>query len=160
MSIASIKIKETKKPKRRRNKLHISAGGVIYRQSDHRIEVVLLYRRATQSWHLPKGTREKKETRRDTAIREVREETGLKARIEKYLGWLPSIYFSSSGVKIHKKTYYYLMEPVEGSFRNHDREHDQVKWVEINQARKLLAHTHLWEKEDKIIKKVIQLLGV
>jgi len=111
------------------NKLHVSAGGVIYQSNNHLIEIVLLYQRATQSWHLPKGTKERGETRRQTAIRETREETGILTEIKKYLGWLPSIYFLSDGTKIHKKTHYYLMKPIAGNFQNHYQEYDHHEFT-------------------------------
>ena len=132
-----------------KRKLHISAGGVVYRQRNQKIEVVLLYRRASKSWHLPKGTKKPKEKRRETAVREIKEETGVSVKLQKYLGWLPSIWYSQDGTKIFKKTHYYLTKPLTMNIQDHDQEHDKVKWVEINQAKKLLAKLQFFEKEDK-----------
>ena len=60
----------------------VSAGGVIYRcRASRQIEVALIAHRKGESWRLPKGRTEPGETLRETALREVREETGLCAEI-------------------------------------------------------------------------------
>lgn len=61
-----------------------SAGGVIVNEAN---EVVIVYTN-TKSWQLPKGTVEKGEKYLETAIREIKEETGL-VNLE-YLKELPS----------------------------------------------------------------------
>ena len=54
----------------------ISAGGVVFRNEDNDI---LLIRRADEKiWCLPKGKIEKGEAPIDAALREIKEETGLK----------------------------------------------------------------------------------
>ncbi len=50
-----------------------AAGGVVFNEKD---EVLLIFRRG--SWDLPKGKFEKGETKKQTALREVIEETGIK----------------------------------------------------------------------------------
>jgi len=49
-----------------------SAGGVV---SNEKGEILVMYRRGT--WDLPKGKIEKGETKKDAAVREVEEETGI-----------------------------------------------------------------------------------
>ena len=60
---------------------HISAGGVIYRHQQGRLEVVVLYRNRPDGrhYHLPKGTLHHDETLEDDARREVLEESGIRA---------------------------------------------------------------------------------
>ena len=53
----------------------VSAGGVIYRKHGGAIEIALIHVR--HRWGLPKGHVEEGESISETAIREVREETGL-----------------------------------------------------------------------------------
>lgn len=128
-------------------KTHISSGGVIYRiVPKKQIEILLLYRKRTNSWHLPKGTQEKGENLEKTALREVAEETGFEAKIEKYLSKLPSL----KEDKTPKITHYYLMKPIK-KIADHDHEYNETKWVEINKAKKLLKEFTEFEKEEKIV---------
>lgn len=69
-----------------------TSGGVVFRRNPKGEQVeILLIQDAKDRWTIPKGHIEEKETPRDTAEREVREETGLqKIRV---LGWLGKINF-------------------------------------------------------------------
>ncbi|HSD48680.1 MAG TPA: NUDIX domain-containing protein, partial [Actinomycetota bacterium] len=63
----------------------VSAGGVVYRRRRGRVQVALATRRTRRGdlvWGLPKGAIEPGESAESAAVREVREETGLQARIE------------------------------------------------------------------------------
>lgn len=65
-------------------------GGVVYRRRAGQIEFLLV--QATNSkddWVLPKGHVEPDERMRETAVREVREETGVWARVEAKLERIP-----------------------------------------------------------------------
>ena len=90
------------------------------------------------TWTLPKGTPDAGETIEETAIREVREETGLEARI---IGPLPSINyrFMQDGTRIDKTVHYWLMEPVGGDLSRHDREFERVRWVSFDEAPAILT---------------------
>jgi ADP-ribose pyrophosphatase YjhB (NUDIX family) len=58
------------------------AGGVVYRAANRRVEYLLVRpKRSQDEWVLPKGHIESGESCEQAAIREVREETGVVARI-------------------------------------------------------------------------------
>jgi len=59
-------------------------------------------------WVLPKGKSELEESHKQTAIREVREEAGAKARVVKPLG-KTQYHFERSGVTINKTVHWFLM---------------------------------------------------
>ena len=84
-----------------------SCGGVII----FRGKVLLLYknyRNKYEGWVLPKGTVEPGEDFKDTALREVWEEAGVKATIIKYVG--DSEYtFVVPEDTVEKKVHWYLM---------------------------------------------------
>lgn len=61
------------------------AGGVVYRDDDGRILLVRALP-APHDWVLPKGHIEAGEAAEDTAVREVAEEAGVLARVERPLG--------------------------------------------------------------------------
>ena len=80
-----------------------AAGGIVFHDNKY-----LLIKRLGL-WDLPKGKTEGKETIRETAIREVEEETGVRnLRIVKELKPTYHIFVTKSGWKF-KKTYWYLM---------------------------------------------------
>ena len=53
-----------------------SCGAVVYRETGEQIEILLIRHKNGGHWAFPKGHVEKKETEEDTALREIREETG------------------------------------------------------------------------------------
>lgn len=85
----------------------VSSGGVII----HRGKVLLLYKNQNgkyMGWVMPKGTVEEGETYEETAIREVKEETDVDARIVKYIG-KTQYTFRSINDMINKTVHWYLM---------------------------------------------------
>jgi diadenosine hexaphosphate hydrolase (ATP-forming) len=68
-----------------------TAGGVIYRYNAKKEVEILLIQDAKNRWTIPKGHIEEGETAKDTAEREIREETGLQEM--KMLNWLGKIHF-------------------------------------------------------------------
>jgi len=116
-----------------------SEGGVVYRSTDDLVEVVLVGRSEQGTWFLPKGTPRPGETREQTALREVREETGLVTRIVEPIGNI-RYWFVASRTRIHKTVYYYLMVPIGGQISHHDPEYDRVAWFPIQQALAVLTY--------------------
>jgi 8-oxo-dGTP pyrophosphatase MutT (NUDIX family) len=111
----------------------VSAGGVVYRMRDGRMEVVLCGRREPHLWGLPKGTPDRGETLAETALREVREETGLDVEIQAALGTI-TYWFVRQGTRCRKTVYHNLMVPVGGALDRHDPEFDVVQWFEAEEA--------------------------
>lgn len=118
-----------------------SAGGVVIRLDGSVPQFVVGSRRRdrdSRTWTLPKGTPNAGETTEETAVREVREETGLEVRIT---GPLDSIeyWFVQGGTRIHKTVHYFLMEAVGGDLDQHDHEFEEVRWVGFHEARSVLT---------------------
>ena len=84
-----------------------SCGGVVI----FRNKVLVLYKNYKnryEGWVLPKGTVESGESYEQTALREVKEESGVSARIVEYLG--KSQYsFSAYTEIVEKEVHWYLM---------------------------------------------------
>ncbi|HEY7971062.1 MAG TPA: NUDIX hydrolase [Candidatus Limnocylindrales bacterium] len=118
-----------------------SAGGIVVRFDEGVPSLVVGARRRDRdllTWTLPKGTPNAGETREQTALREVAEETGLEVRITDVLDSI-EYWFVQRGTRIHKTVHYYLMEPTGGDLAAHDHEFDQVRWVPFDQASSLLT---------------------
>ena len=72
----------------------VSAGGVIYREQQGQIYIALIH--VPRRWGLPKGHVEPGERIDETAVREVREETGLRGKIQRKLGSISYTYRAKS----------------------------------------------------------------
>jgi len=117
-----------------------SAGGVVFRKTDEGTEIVLVLRRASRLFALPKGTPDVGETVEETALREVREETGLETRIVDELGEVRYWFSETDGTRVDKVVTFFLMEPVGGNMADHDHEFDEVGWFLMGEAERLLTH--------------------
>jgi len=116
-----------------------SAGGVVIRTVDGRVEVALVHRRSPRLWALPKGTPDSGETLEETALRETREETGLEVEIEAPITAI-RYYFVRGTTRFHKTVHFFLMRATGGSVDDHDAEFDEASWVGVDEALALLTH--------------------
>ena len=114
-------------------------------------EVVLVGETSLDLWVLPKGTPIAGETPEETAIREVREETGIEPRI---IGDLGSIqyWFTRKGVRFKKEVKHYLMRAVGGDIAAHDHEYAEARWFPIDEAARRLSH----ENEAAIVRRAAE----
>jgi 8-oxo-dGTP pyrophosphatase MutT (NUDIX family) len=114
----------------------VSAGGVIYRRREDRVEVALIH--IGKRWGLPKGHVEKGESIHQTAVREVHEETGLLGRPERKLGQISYTYRGKSRdgrpARIAKRVTFFLLEYLEGEVHSHDYEVDEARWFPLDEA--------------------------
>ena len=113
-----------------------SAGGVVYRGKGAGLEVALAARRTRRgdlAWGLAKGQIEPDEDPAETAVREVREETGLEAEIEDDLGEI-SYFFVWEGERVRKSVRFYLMRATGGDVSRHDHEMEDVRWFPLGDA--------------------------
>lgn len=118
-----------------------SAGGIVIRHDSGRAWIVVGSRRRDRdgwTWTLPKGTPKPGETREETALREVAEETGLQVRITAPFDSI-EYKFVQGGQRIHKTVHYYLMDAVGGDLAGHDHEFEQVRWITFDEASSMLT---------------------
>jgi len=123
-----------------------SAGGLVYRRRGGEIAVLLAARRGPTGklvWTIPKGHVEPGETSEMTAVREVREETGIEAEIEGKLGdvtyWYARRDPEGRPVRIFKRVRFFLMRARGGRFADRDAEMDAVRWFSLDEAEQTVA---------------------
>ena len=90
-------------------------------------------------WALPKGTPDGGETIAETALREVREETGVKVEVEEPLGEI-TYFFVRDRIRFRKTVHFFLMRPIGGSIDEHDHEFDDVAWLPVAEALELMNY--------------------
>ncbi|MBI5640508.1 MAG: NUDIX hydrolase [Nitrospirae bacterium] len=116
-------------------KQQISSGGVIFRHEGDLVEVALVSVKGGRFWCLPKGLIDKGETPEITAVREVREESGLSGKIIDKLGEITYWYYiQSDNTKCRKTVHFYLMEYTGGDISGHDLEVDAAEWFPLETA--------------------------
>lgn len=131
--------------------LEVSAGGVVFYGND-----ILLLKKNNKDWVIPKGRVEKNETFEETAIREVKEETGVNALLLEYIGKIDYKYkdsYNNLGY-INKTVYWYLMKG--NSFNCNPQKEEgfiDAKYIHMLKAIKYLKY----DDERKIVEKAIDI---
>lgn len=117
-----------------------SAGGVVHRSGENGLDVLLL-ETPGGVWGLPKGTPDDGESIEQTALREVREETGLEVALEDKIGTI-EYWFARPSVRTryHKRVHFWLMRPTGGDVSAHDDEHVTVAWFPLGEALRRVTH--------------------
>lgn len=116
-----------------------AGGGLVKNEKD---EFLFIFRRG--KWDLPKGKLDEGETIDECAIREVQEETGLKA--VSIVNSLPNTYhiYEEKGKQILKKSVWYLMITSSGEtlVPQAEEQISEVVWLKKENWGKVLANTY------------------
>lgn len=111
-------------------------------------------------WQLPKGMIEKGENSESAAVREVREETGVEAKIiekvdtSKYvLTFVKTNLYPDN--KVFKIVTWYVMEYVSGEARADNKETEEVFWAPFEKALKTLS----FSSEKQVLKKASEVIN-
>ncbi len=117
-----------------------SAGGVVVRGDRGESEFLAIKPAHRDRWQLPKGTIDRGETSRQAAVREVREEGGVHARIVSDLGPI-QFFYQTGGQRFAKTVDFYLMTYESGDPADHDHEVQEARWFPLRDAATLTFPT-------------------
>ena len=128
-----------------------AGGGVVHRRKGEKDEFLLVHRPRYDDWTLPKGKLNRREGFLEAALREVREETGVRANRPIDVGSIG--YATDQGNR--KVVRWWLMdESPGGKFKKND-EVDEVAWLTKGKALKRLDY----EADRNVLERANGLLG-
>jgi 8-oxo-(d)GTP phosphatase len=128
-----------------------AAGAVLWRIENNKLKVALVHRGRYDDWAWAKGKVDPGESLPETAVREIREETGLKVKLGVPLGIqryrLPN--------KNLKEVHYWAAQVTDKAIENSDfepnEEISQVAWFTPNEAKKRLSYRHDHEQLEALL---------
>lgn len=118
----------------------VSAGIIVFRKTREGTKFLILYH-GKGYWNFPKGKLEQSERSWQAALREVQEETGLKAKELKLLGNFKAFekfHYKRGSNKIFKVVILYLAETHQPRITI-SKEHQGYGWFGFSQAKKILS---------------------
>lgn len=114
-----------------------SCGGIIFYKTKQNTKILLVKNNNGRYWSFPKGHIEDGETEQETAVREIKEETGLDVTIA---GNFREISEYCPFGKIRKRVVFFLARAFTDNVKIQEEEIDSYIWVDLQQARKLCSY--------------------
>jgi len=129
----------------------VAAGAILWRKEKDELKVLLIHRGRYDDWSWPKGKLDKGESISETAVREIKEETGLKVSLGPKL--FECKYELDNGAK--KVVHYWSAKVTDTILSKQkfkpDEEVSSFKWVDVAEARQLLSYEHDNDPLDALI---------
>ncbi|WNM40673.1 NUDIX hydrolase [Micromonospora halotolerans] len=114
-----------------------AAGGVVWRPATGGVEICLVHRPRYGDWSLPKGKLDAGEHPLRAAVREVAEETDVRAVPQVRL---PTVRYRSEG-RPKAVDYWSMRAAAQGGFQP-DTEVDEVAWFPVDEAARRVSYPH------------------
>ena len=132
---------------------HISSGGIVFRPAGSSYEVALICVArpgGDSAWALPKGWVEDGEALEQTAVREVREETGLDGKVVCKIDEISYEFYSRVvHARVSKTVHLFLLRFKGGDTADHDTEVEEARWFPIDEALRKLTYKNEREALEK-----------
>lgn len=139
-----------------------SAGGIVLRLrlgssiDKPEYEVLVTQHSGHKGWDFPKGHREIYESEEQTALREVKEEVGVRAEIIEKVGSTQYFYYDQ-GERVLKQVTFYLMKYLSEGEATTAFEVSDMKWLSLDKVEKQLTFKdtkELWSRARKRIEQL------
>ena len=118
-----------------------SAGGLVVRRMRGRPYIAAVRVKDGSVLALPKGHIEPGESGAETAVREVREETGIEGTLVEKLDDI-RYWYTRGGARVLKVVSFFLLSYRAGSVRDYQREEvDGAEWVLLEEAPRRLSYS-------------------
>lgn len=134
----------------------ISAGGVVYRKEGDRLELLMIEDRYGK-WTLPKGKQEAGEEVEETALREIREETGLEGRIVRPLMTVNYQYDDPERGTVDKDVHYFLVQCTARDAIPQLEEISRLEWLKPEEVRER-QQQYGYPNNDAVLERALQLV--
>lgn len=145
-------------------KYETSAGGVVFKLpkdfnknlSLENVEWLVVQHSGHKGWVFPKGLvgdYKKEEDPKEAALREVKEEGGVEAKIVDEDPVMSKYTYKWEGQLVKKTVYYYLMEYLSGNPEDHDWEVSQAEFLKTPQVLERLTFKSDKEVFNKMLEK-------
>lgn len=114
-----------------------SCGAIIFYKTKQNTKILLIKNNSGRYWSFPKGHIEDGENEQETAIREIKEETGLDVTI--FDNFREISEYCPFG-KIRKRVVFFLAQAFTDNVKIQEEEIDSYIWVDLQQARKMCVY--------------------
>ncbi len=131
--------------------LEKSCGALVFRRFHGNTELLLIKHANGGHWSFPKGHVESGETEVETALREIKEETGIDVIIDPSFREVISY---SPKKDTQKDVIYFIARAQNYDYTPQEEEIAQIKWVEINRAHTILTY----DNDKQLVNKAKQVI--
>jgi len=115
-----------------------AAGGIVVDEKGK-----ILFIKRLNRWDFPKGKCELNESKKETAIREIKEETGITdITITDKLHCSYHIYYRNKQYVLKKTIWYQCASKNQNTIPQTEEDITEIKWVDIKQAQKMVSSSY------------------
>lgn len=128
-----------------------AAGALLWREENDQLLVAIIHRARYNDWGWPKGKVDPGESLPETAVREIKEETGLSIRLGVKLGVQEYKLPNGKDKEVHYWAARVSAKSLKRSTFKPSEEVAKVDWMTPTEARALLSYPHDLEFLDKLV---------
>lgn len=128
-----------------------SCGAIVFRKNNDHPEVLLIKNLNGDHWSFPKGHVEANETEKETALREIKEETGLEVV---FFGDFREMTCYNPRPDVSKQVIFFLASALNDEVICQPEEIAEALWVPLHEADKKLT----FQNDKQLIFKVLEYL--